>query len=664
MGLQKAIIEEFKSVYVNQSDTTKLESALNGMQYAIQRGVLFNIECFKGKSNTEIQGIVEAAVNEYGVNKNKVNSTFYKRFSDVENRSELELRFDQLVHYMSTYGQGYTNTEGQIYEPEFLKDIDMDINHQLVYIDAITKDELSYKIKTMLTSGVALSEKTQNNVMLIIDETPLYIDYVDQITNREFMCRLCDKLTLLPKNFDEFTRYLVYLATGSALLIKSRETYNRLAMDGLDVIKVQEAFNQYVHTFGIEQVAKNITRYRKLYLLIRKHLINKTKLNRALKLSKKLYVPREKSPLEHVLDPNVSVEEIEKSIKQAPIYKLIKVYNYVTYSMTDGQARYFKIRNGKSFLKVQGKDNSDAKLAKTKVVQDAIWHELQERLGSWKDKVFYIPQFVDYAVPTSAKDFVGSLPYMSKYHFDGKKLSIGVAWDQPADLDLHALTLDGLSVGWNSAFRDEYSSIVFSGDMTNLNSYGYAAEFIRLDPKKLKEPLIITVNQYFSGQEVTKFDVFTTGMQIDKQLKQGVATQIDADSVLFHDSVNENDGRSKTLAIVIPTNDGGCNVVYTGINYGNTRVSGFDDATKQLIEVMKNQSESTLMLRDLITGLGGKIAKSTKIGKTFGNNKQLYVPVDVDAPEIIDLDPSKVTQSTFIDLLAETKGGQIKSTNI
>lgn len=663
MGLQYATIDEFKAVYTNEKAVVYLASVLNAMQKAIQHGVLFNIQCFGGKSREDIQNIVNHAISEYGVNKDKVNSTFYKRFSDVESRSELQLRFEQLAHYMSTYGQGYVGTEGHIYEPEFLKDVDMDVKHQLVYIDVITKDELANKVKTMLTSGIALSGDTQHNLMTIINEAKLDVDYVDKIANREFMCRLCEVEGLLPKNFDEFTRYLIYLTTGSTLLIKSKQTYQ--VVDGqLSFNSLPESrFNAYVKAFGITQVAKNITRYRKLYLIFRKHFSKsgKSELNKALKLSKKLYIPRKQSPLENVFDADF--DEVAKAAKKAPIFKLIKIYNAVSQVNPQATARYFKIRNGKSYLKTD--DFVDkVKMSKTTYLHNLLASILQERLGSKQDKVFYIPKGVNYAVPTSAKDFVGSLPYMSKYRFTGKKLSVGIAWEQSADLDLHAMTLDGQHVGWNSSFTG--NGITFSGDMTQLNRYGYAAEFLEIDPKKLTEPIIVTASYFNSRDKTVKFDVFSTGAPIDKSLNQGVATQIDGDSVLFHDEVSENDNSSKTLAVIIPSDDGGCDVVYTAINYGNVHVPSVSNATKELIKVLKNQANNTLMLQELIALLGGQVVsdkeelKHAMIDNRYTSeflteSTGVYAKIDYHAPEIVDLSPDKVTPSTFIDLLKESE---------
>ena len=220
LQLQEAIVDEFKAILIGDDKKHSSETNFDNLQKALQHGVLINPECFIGQDEHNLKKLVDYIIGEYSVNANKLNSTFYKRFSDVESRSELQLRTEQLLHYISTYGNGYEGTNGQIYEPEFLRDIDLDVKHQLTYIDVITKEQLAEKVKNILTSGIALSELTQAHLLMMIEDLKLKIDYVDQISNREFMCRLCKKLGLLPQDFDEFTRYKVYPATGRTLFIK------------------------------------------------------------------------------------------------------------------------------------------------------------------------------------------------------------------------------------------------------------------------------------------------------------------------------------------------------------------------------------------------------------------------------------------------------------
>lgn len=668
--LNKATIKLLKAVVLKNGNRLETPGLKEAQLMALSKGVVFDPEAFVGRSLSESGAIVHYAADEYGVDMAKVNSTFYKRFSDVENRSELQLRMDQLAHYMSTYGRGICRSDIAGYEPEYLKELNIDVEHDLTYIEALPVEEIGEKVKNMLTSGMALDEDTQKNLITVIEECKLPVsDYLDQISNREFMCRICKELNLLPKNFDEFTRYLIYLGTGSTLLIKSRAMLTELDWLDRDAHARQEkAFDQYVKQFGIEEVAKNITRYRKLYLVLRKRFVDKTLVNRSMKLSKRMYVPRKQSPLEHVMDLDVSLDAIRGSIAKAPVYKLIKVMNAMMRRDGALEARYFKIRNGKSYLKTEDTDwhrgllNWKNKTRRKNRVRQMIVNELKARYGDWSDKVFYIPEGINYALPTSGKDFVGTLPYMSSYEFKGKDVSLGVAWDTPADLDLHALTLSGEHYGWNSSYD---GTVTYSGDMTHLNPYGHAAEFYKIKANDLTAPMIISVNDYWSDAEV-KFDVFVTGANVDQNSRQGVATQIGPKSVLFHDKVSPQE-MSKVLMIVLPTDDG-VKIGFTATNFGNVRVPGVDDATTKLIEIFQHQLDNTYMVTDLIKLLGGHvISNEDELKDALGssarvhdrvvtkNGQGYYLQFNYDAPDIIDLSPDKLTQSTFTDLLAEPK---------
>ena len=646
-----AMLRQFKAV-VKRKDGFVLPQAEQLSLHAFSHGVAINPNVFAGRSEVEARYIVESAVELYGVNKSKVNSTFYKRFSDVESRSELQLRFEQLLHYASTYGQGYPE-DVPGWEPEYLKDVDMEVLGSLTVIDTIEPSKLESKIKNILTSGIALSEETQHDLLTIIRGLNINLDYIDKISNREFMCVLCKRLNLMPVNFDEFTRYLVYLLTNNTLLIKSKQTYAQVDYSEADYSRVEDTFEGYVKKFGIEKVAENITRYRKLYLIMRKHFSDKKTINKALKLSKKLYRPRKQSALEHVNDSSVTVEEVQKAAKNATVLKLIKVWNALKRYNTDQEANYYKIRNGKSYLKLNNsyhKQKPTNRYRKTVV----IINELRDRLGNWNDRTFYIPKGVEYAVPTSGKDFIGSLPYMSSYTIKGA-ISLGIAWDKPADLDLHSFTLDGRHFGWNSSYRDD--GITYSGDMTHLNQFGYAAEFYRLKPGAVTDPLVLEVSDFASRGKVP-FDAFVTNASVDKESKQGVATQITKDSFLFHDEVDKS-GDSKALMVVFPTSDG-FKVALISANYGNVQVPGESNAMPLLIDAIKHQLYGTVTMDSLVNILGGNVTDNKD---TFNQMKEAptgllqYVPVPgwgkPEKQTYFDLTPSVATQSTFIDLLKE-----------
>ncbi|WP_141685730.1 hypothetical protein, partial [Limosilactobacillus reuteri] len=105
MRKEEATIKLFKAVVEDKfSNPRATETGL--LLDALKKGVLINPCVLDGRTEEQQKSVVKSAVWEYGVDAEKINSTFYKRFSDVEGRSELQLRFEQLAHYMSTYGRG------------------------------------------------------------------------------------------------------------------------------------------------------------------------------------------------------------------------------------------------------------------------------------------------------------------------------------------------------------------------------------------------------------------------------------------------------------------------------------------------------------------------------------------------------------------------------
>lgn len=693
----KDILSVFKGILVDTHYSySQNNDEIFELQYDIlKHGMVFDERLYKFYSLDDLSVLASDANALYGFDAVKMNSTFWKRFSDVESRSELELRLHQLVHYISTYGRGIVGQEINVssgYEPESLKNIDLNIRHELVYIAAYTPAEIEQKIKNMLTSGIALKQETIDALINIIRVNNFKIDYVDEISNREFMCILCSKLGLVPKNFDEFVRYLNYEITGNTMLVlKNIDTYeaidaglggwNENANATITRQAIANAIIEYEATFGIKSIAANIRRYHDFFVLIHKNLrIREAKriLNRAFKLSKNpsLRHKRNKPILDNVLSNSNSLGRIRDAASRATIYKLIKVINAM--SLEDTTPKLYRIRNGKSYFKTNDKAEK---------VKQIMIDEIKDRLGDWSNKVFYIPEGVDYALPTSEKTFVGTMPYLSSYEFNGESAVAGVAWEKECDLDLHSRFIDGESIGFNSYHK--HGGIVFSGDMTHTNRYHYAAEFLKITQDAFETPALININD-FSGGKDAKIDVFVgAARDLDTRSSQGVATQLGEKSFMFKDKMNT---RNKNLMVVCPT-DNGFKTIFVSFDFGNAIVSVADDASKKLTELLIKQADTAFSLKDLIQLLGGKIItdksvfdrmqEQADISKlTYAESqdkptikvdiksirkemrKANFAPLmvmdssnndNVKETEYIDLTPSKLTSSSFVDLLATDK---------
>lgn len=675
--VEKDILKLFKSVVVkHKARTTEKEYDESDL---IKQGILIDPIIFDNLSSAEAEKITDDAISLFGANSTKLNSTFWKKFSDVASMSELELRMHQLLHYMSTYGRGIVGNESttglQAYEPGFLKDANIDVRHELVYISAITNDELKEKIKNMLTSGIALKQETNAALLRIIKTQNIKVDFIDEIRNREFMCQLCKELGLVPSIFDEFMRYLNYLITNSTILIvKDERSYYNIALElrnnSFRRATVGNAIEFYAHKYGVEAIATGYRRYFKFFSVIHKFMAKDTRtiINRANKLSKKKKnrIPRGESVLDHLENANFSLNAIKNAVAKATTFKIVKALN----SLKVDQPKLYRIRNGKTWLAMGNKTRVDG-------IKNILLDEIKSRLD-WSDKVFYIPEGVDYVVPTSEKTFVGYMPYLSTFEFKGEDAIVGAAWEKECDLDLHTRLLNGISIGYESEHKS--NGVLFSGDMTHTNKYGYAAEFDHISHKDFDEPAIIDINNFRDGEDA-KIDVFVGPDSVSTNKNQSVVNQLTAKSVLFKDKMDTYD---KTLMVVLPTQDG-FKAIFTGFNFTNVRTPTNSDLSKTLTQVLIDQAENALSFKDLAIELGAKVVTSfkkfdrlqrpvqkpvkmisdkktksvsTKVGKYIKADGTITVPTisknkSSEKTEFVDLTPSKLTASIFIDLMTE-----------
>lgn len=689
------ILKLFKGVYIDDipvtnSDVSSTEPYIWRIEdNLLQHGIVFDPKIYSVFTVSTLLTLSSKAISLYGTNAEKLNSTFYKRFSDVENRSELELRLDQLVHYLSTYGRGIVgeeDTSGQ-YEPEYLKTVNFDVRHELVYIEALDKEQLHDKVKNMLVSGMALKEETVRDLSDVIGTFHVDMDFINDIKNREFMMILCKRLNLLPENFDEFVRFLNYLVTDNTMLvIRAYETKknieNSLREYSNNRTSVNNAIQAYANKYGVEKIASGIRRYYTIFKIIHGNCQDyKTKaiINRAFKLSKKHQnrVHRYKPVLDRVLDLHLTQDKLENAISNATVYKLFKVINYMR---TATPSKLYRIRNGKNWLEMPDKATVKDAMAKMTsndikdfaykanrsfAVEKLINDELRTRLGDWSNKLFYIPEGVKLTLPTSEKTFVGSLPYLSSIEFKGENAIAGVAWEKECDLDLHGMCIDGSHIGWNSSYNS--SGATFSGDMTHTNQYHYAAEFFKLDRKAIEKPILVQITNY-SGGEDAPIDVFVSAdRSIDTDSSQGVAKQLNEKSILFRDKMDEN---NKTLMVVCPT-ETGFKTIFTNFNLGQVRVPSADNISQTLTNIIMTQEENVIDLAELVELLGGNVTHSMQEANEIINKKKQYAPVvlngqrytnwDTSNIELIDMTPSKLTASSFTDLLQSTESEQMNA---
>jgi hypothetical protein len=190
------------------------------------------------------------------LNGNDLNKTFHKSWQKIKESSRTELFFEQISHYISTYGSRFQN---EIYIPNEVLNIP-DLKLSFKVIKAYTVEEMKEKCLSILRSGIALKEETIDDVLNIL-HNELEYDFTgkENIRNKEAVIKIADKYDIYPENSVEFFRYVIYKTTQTTLLIKNDEL--------IDLIK-QSKFNPtyLFESFGLEKLAEIFNRFKPLFL--------------------------------------------------------------------------------------------------------------------------------------------------------------------------------------------------------------------------------------------------------------------------------------------------------------------------------------------------------------------------------------------------------------
>lgn len=647
----------FKAVVLNKNleykaekgkEIKELQNQLLSVGVFIEPSTLLNAEA-------KAADIKELAEELYSVKLAKINSTFYKTFEEMQSKSEFELLIDQLVHYGSTYGEidAFKN-HGDIYEPKALNESAIAELQKFVkkftILEGITIDELTEKVNTLFNSGIALNSDDVEDLMELVNHYKLPIDYA-LVKNKEVATLLAEKYGIMPANFDEFMRFVFKRVTGSTLLIK--DPLKKYAFEHMQQTKadeVAEMFTAYIKQFGLKQVTENVMRYRKFVLLIRKKASQKyNKLfNVITKRSKTDKKPRVNAVMNNVANPTISLQKLEESAKKATPFQIVRAINALqerelVTGETDVKMLY-RIRNGKTWLTTKDFDKGDASLIKERIA--LLTNILVDKVGHNVDKkVIFAP--INYAVPVSTKQFVSdATPEYTTIHVDGD-LKIGVAWDKSADLDLHARTLTGVSLGWNSSYSNQ--GVYYSGDMTRLNQQGFAAEYMLFEHGKATEPALVTISPYsIRTDEDFSYDLIVSNdkQKIDRGEVKNLMTTYQ--NIVYKDKISVNPNLSRELALVIPT-DNGFDVILTqgtsSIGHNVPR----SEVQDTILQIVNRKNDSRYKLHDLL----GDVAKDAIV---FLDKQALLDYLDANElsiDDVLDLSYESMTQDTLIGLLSE-----------
>ena len=635
--LLKATLNLFKAVPIENKRKKKGNKEI--IEEVIKNGIFFTPEIYSNYQDGEILDILDLVKEQFRLSGNQLNSSFHKSWQKVKTASMEQLIIEQTLHYFTTYGfeeLGIYNESSIYIPPEKLKLPGIKEGLTLIIIKGYTKKELKEKVFSLLKSGIALKEETIEDIITILDFVGYDENEIDNIKNKETKIRLQLKAKIVPKNPVEFLRMLIFICTETTLLIKNQETIDLLKINCAD--NIYKLFKQYEKQYNLKRLAEIFYRFKSLWLAFRYNKDIRPIINKIRKLAIKYHKPMPKDHLNQITaiieNENTKLDEIifNEKLEEANIWRKIRLLYALKYRTLDVDSILYRIRNGKGFSKkIEFKNQNGYKQIYSTVVK----HIIESIKKNVERKTIYIPAYINYTLPSSEKQFIGYLPNGTSVKV-GKDMIVGVHWENTKhkriDLDLSANSLEIGKIGWDSAYRDEDASILFSGDMTNAPLPNGASELIYVC-KQGKSDFLFNLNYYnFDSRVPVPFQIIVAQEQV-KNMKRNYI--VDPNNVICNIPM-ALDKKQKILGLLMTTTKEN-KFYFTDVNMGNKISSRADDHVTWSQKYLYTFNTNMVSLKEILQ----------KAGAIITNKIEEDIKID------IDLSPEKLEKDTILNLLKE-----------
>lgn len=642
LEFQKALLALDNVVMWDDEDIVAMSENYRSFTELLRKGILLlneNNDPFSGYISARL---AEAICGRYEVS-NRLNNPFHATWDKVANADYRQLIIEQALHYLSTYGREafglgaapVVPTESfQFPDNQPLPVESLTIMH---VVDAEVANDI---VEHTLTTVAAPHKNDMVFYNTYCENTTLS---PEKVKSNELRTLLYTVKDLYPEDEDEFIRYLIYRSIGSTLVIKNKKTIKTIK----NAMKDEKIAHFVLNGFQkakLSNLARNFLRLKPIYLAF-KTPATAPYINKIRRLADTYHKPMSDLRVANLSNLFYQGEndKAKKVIEKMSMRELIKVYNFAEMNrMYEGEViEAYNIRNGKIHLE-EGKNRYSGLTGQA--AMDAMEYTLAQELSNriyrkLAGKIFLIPSYIDYCAPVSEKQFIGNIPYGTKFVFP-KKVSLGIFWEnyknERTDLDLH-LTTPSCSFGWNRSYRGAEREVLYSGDMTDA-THG-AAEAYYANYFKLDEPYILSVNNY-TGEPDVPFKFICTESRFEgsgqRSWNAPSTCPIDISKTLFPPiDLKFKDTNSQTIGF------GHRNVFYFYGGELNNSIIPDRSKYREYMDALYARTSTSMTLRTLLLLAGARVVSES-------GYEQL---TDEEKAQVVDLSPGVLTRTTIIDLV-------------
>lgn len=356
----------------------------------------------------------------------KVVLDLYRLWNEIEKEHYKGSFFDQIQRYITN--EDYCHS---VFNEEIMGQIRIIRTFSLKEIFQLIEDELS--------SRSDLSRLFIEYVMKCVKQ--LGYSPVD-VKNTHLKLRLIKEKIIHANNLDEIMEtvwYSVSLGPMSKYRLKEElehSLYAKKIGDHYDPKKIVRIFDDildynYDH-IKEENIAKDCNRWRKILLLFRRMSHKKSRINRLLRLSKSLNVPKETKVLDSILDPHHTDSVLRDELKKVDIFYLVRLYNYISEMYLVGEeesTQVYVVRTGRSRVKYSWK-RSEKLVGQIPLVKRLIQEEMKSRFKDHRLVIYRKKSAIQLIMPTSKRAKIGKYPNMSYINIPKveDKVIVGISW--------------------------------------------------------------------------------------------------------------------------------------------------------------------------------------------------------------------------------------------
>ena len=435
----------------------------------------------------------------------------------------------------------------------------------------------------------------------------------------------------------EFLRYLVYKTTNRSLLIKNAGTVAEIKTNAEANINIVGAIRKYKAKHGLHKLAEIFYRYKPLFLAFRSNSNMRPIINKIRKLAVKYHKAMRKDYLNDVTamisrGEKINEKVLQTELSRVSIFRKVRLAQALSYRNNDEVTSIlYKIRNGKSYATEFAAGNNKSS------VQDTLEMVLDSIVGDVKKNVFgkkiYIPEYIEYAMPATEKQFTGDLPSGTCITVD-RNMVFGVHWEdqgkQRIDLDLSLISANDAKIGWDASYRNRGRTALFSGDLTSAPLPRGASELFYLD--EADESYYIMYINYFNFSESipVPFKILVAKERVSSNFERGY--MVNPNNVIGI-AKTKLDVKQKMLGLVITTAEN-IKFYFNEAELGRGITSRGNQYTRHARKYLFDYASSTISLNDILVRAGA-------------------VLVDDNDEADIDLSPEALEKDTIISLLTQ-----------